>query len=232
MNGTDIAKMIDHTFLKPAGPGDAVEKLCREARERSFASVCVNPCETAHAAALLSGSGVKVCTVVGFPLGQNTTATKIFEAREAIENGADELDFVVNVRLLKYAPDKCLEELKSLAAESKRARGDVVIKLIIECCLLDDGEKRLACRLAEKAGFDFVKTSTGFSTWGATAADVRLMREEVGDRLGVKAAGGIRTLDGALEMVSAGANRLGCSAGVEILDSIKKGDGKCQVRIN
>ncbi len=223
MTERDIAKMIDHTFLKPDGPEDAVEKLCAEAKERSFASVCVNPCETARAAELLAGSGVEVCTVVGFPLGQNTTATKIFEAREAIENGAGELDFVINVRLLKYAPEKCLEELKALARASKQAKSGVTIKLIIECCLLDDREKRLACRLAEEAGFDFVKTSTGFSTGGATAADVRLMRETVGGRLRVKAAGGIRTLESALEMISAGADRLGCSAGIGILDTIKKG---------
>ncbi len=213
----DIAKLIDHTFLKAAGEADAVRRLCREAREYGFASVCVNPCEVANVAGELAGSGVKTCTVVGFPLGQNSFNTKKVEAQGAIANGADELDFVMNLRLLKYAPDDCMSELECLADFCRSARADLVLKLIIECCYLTDDEKRLACRLANKAGFDFVKTSTGFGSGGATVRDVKLMRKAVGPKMGVKAAGGIRTREDALAMITAGATRLGCSAGVSIV---------------
>lgn len=222
----DLAKMIDHTFLRPdGGPGD-IAKLCREAKRFAFASVCVHPCEVARAARLLKGSGVKVCTVIGFPLGQNTAAVKLCEAMEAVADGADELDFVVNVARLKVAAAKGAASREAKAAregwrrvlESVRgARPGLVAKLIVECCYLTDGEKVFACRMAKGAGFDFVKTSTGFGPGGATAADVRLMRRTVGSAMGVKAAGGIRTREDALAMVAAGANRLGCSAGVAIV---------------
>ena len=208
----ELAKYIDYTFLKAAGEKDAVRRLCREARKHGFASVCVNPAEVRLAARLLKGSGVAVCTVVGFPLGQATSAVKRFEALDAVSNGATELDFVINVRLLKYAPEMCAQELNELVAACRGAREGLVLKLIIECCYLTDAEKRLACRLAKKAGFDFVKTSTGFGSGGATVQDVRLMRRTVGTRTGVKAAGGIRTREDALAMVAAGATRLGCSA--------------------
>ncbi|MCR5750610.1 MAG: deoxyribose-phosphate aldolase [Kiritimatiellae bacterium] len=211
-----LAKYIDHTFLGQAGSRDAVRRLCREAAKFGFASVCVNPAEVALAARLLEGSDVKVCTVVGFPLGQSTTAAKVAEALDAIRNGARELDFVVNVRLLKYEPGACLAELKELVGSVAAADPGVVTKLIIECCLLTDAEKRRACRLAKKAGFGFVKTSTGFSSGGATVEDVRLMRKAVGRRMGVKAAGGIRDREKALAMIDAGANRIGSSAGVAI----------------
>lgn len=213
----DIAKYIDHTFLRPDGDGDAVHRLCREARKFGFASVCVNPCEVRRAARLLRGSGVAVCTVVGFPLGQNTTDVKIAEALDAVANGARELDFVVNVRLLRHEPEKCAAELDAVVEACRAAADGLVLKLIVECCLLTDAEKRLACRLAKKAGFDFVKTSTGFSSGGATVRDVRLMRRAAGDAMGVKAAGGIRTREDALAMIAAGATRLGCSAGVAIV---------------
>jgi len=215
-----LAGMIDHTFLKPAGEADAVRKLCREAKKYGFASVCVNPAEVALAAKLLKGSKVKVCTVIGFPLGQNTTATKIVEAHEAIANGATELDFVVNQRWLKAVAagdNDSLAALESELSQCGRIHPSVVTKLILECCNLTDAEKKLGCVLAKQAGFDFVKTSTGFGSGGATAADVKLMRAAVGPKMGVKAAGGIRTLEDALAMVEAGATRLGCSAGVEIV---------------
>ena len=220
MENENLAKLIDHTFLKAAGDFDAVERLCREAREHGFASVCVNPAEVALAAAALAGSGVRVCTVVGFPLGQNTTAVKAFEAADAVGRGARELDYVINVRLLKYSPDACRAELEELVRSARALEtaetGHLVLKLIIECCYLTDDEKTLASRLAKAAGFDFVKTSTGFGPGGATVEDVRLMRGTVGPDMGVKAAGGIRTREDALRMVAAGATRLGCSSGLAI----------------
>ena len=213
----DLAKFIDHTFLRPDGDADAIRRLCREAKRHGFASVCVNPCEVGLASRLLKGSGVAVCTVVGFPLGQNTYSIKRAEALDAIAHGATELDFVINVRLLKHDPDACAAELDGLVAACREARDGLVLKLIIECCCLTDAEKRLACRLAKKAGFDFVKTSTGFGSGGATVKDVKLMRRAVGPKMGVKAAGGIRTREDALAMIEAGATRLGCSAGVKIV---------------
>jgi deoxyribose-phosphate aldolase len=213
----DLAKYIDHTFLKPDGDADAIRRLCREAKKHGFASVCVNPCEVGLAARLLRGSRVAVCTVVGFPLGQNTFSIKRAEALDAVAHGAAELDFVINVRLLKHDPDACAAELDGLVAACREARDGLVLKLIIECCYLTDSEKRLACRLAKKAGFDFVKTSTGFGPGGATARDVKLMRRAVGPKMGVKAAGSIRTREDALAMIAAGATRLGCSAGVQIV---------------
>lgn len=228
-----LAAMIDHTFLKAAGDLGAVRKLCKEAREYGFACAMVNPCEVPVAVKALKGSGVNVGTVIGFPLGQNTTSVKGFEALEAIENGATEIDFVINIRLLKAAaaevakkPEggKALaaleEELNALVGTVKTANPEAVTKLIIETCYLADDEKILACKMAKSAGFDFVKTSTGFGTAGATLADVKLMRKTVGKNMGVKAAGGIRDLDTAIALVKAGANRLGCSAGVQILDEL------------
>ncbi len=224
-----FAKYFDHTFLKPAGEPDAVRRLCREAKKFGFASVCVNPCEVARAAKSLKGSGVKVCTVVGFPLGQNTTLVKTAEAYNAVRNGADELDFVINVRLLKDAARCSARARKDLAEELLHCAetggfadvGHVVTKLIIECCYLTDEEKVLACTLAKEAGFDFVKTSTGFGTGGATVKDVKLMRKTVGRRMGVKAAGGVRTLADAFAFIKAGATRLGCSSSVSIMQEFE-----------
>ena len=213
----DLAQLIDHTFLKPAGEKDAVRKLCREAKKMKCASVCVNPCEVAFAAKALKGTDVKVCTVIGFPLGQNTVPVKCFEAIDALSNGASELDFVINQRLLKYDPAACMTELELLVAASRRAKPDATLKLILECCNLTKDEIALGCRLAKKAGFDFVKTSTGFGSGGATVEDVKLMRRTVGRRMGVKAAGGIRDRETALAMVAAGATRLGTSAGQALL---------------
>ena len=214
---TDIAKLIDHTFLKPAGDRDAVRKLCAEARNAGFASVCVNPAEVALAARLLRGSGVRVCTVIGFPLGANTNRTKCFEAMDVLQAGADELDLVVNQRLLKYAPGACEAELLQWVRTCRTFRSDAVLKLILECCNLTKSEISRGCRIAKRVGFDFVKTSTGFGSGGATEADVRLMRRTVGKDMGVKAAGGIRDMNAALAMVAAGATRLGTSAGLNMV---------------
>ena len=217
MKAMNLAKYVDHTFLKPAGEKDAVRKLCREAKTAKFASVCVNPCEVALAAKLLKGSTVKVCTVIGFPLGANTTEVKLFEALEALRAGATELDFVINQRLLKYEPKACEKELRVLADACKSDRKGVLLKLILECCNLTKAEIVRGCKLAKKAGFDFVKTSTGFAAGGATVEDVKLMRKTVGKKMGVKAAGGIRDRETALEMIKAGATRIGASAGLKLL---------------
>ena len=231
-----LAAMIDHTFLKPDGAPDAVARLCEEAARYHFACAMVNPAEVRNAYFALRGSGVKVGTVIGFPLGQCTAAAMCFEAADAIGNGAEELDFVINVRRLKAAAlegaDReggaraaLLADLTRCASEPRRLLKGVVTKLIIETCYLTDDEKVLACQLAKEAGFDFVKTSTGFGTAGATVADVALMRATVGPEMGVKAAGGIRDLQTALALVAAGATRLGCSAGVKIVEELAKANG-------
>ena len=207
-----VDSLVDYTFLKPAGDRNAIADLCATAKKRGFASVCVNPCEVADAARRLRGSSVKVCTVVGFPLGANTNRTKCFEAADAIQAGADELDLVVNQRLLKFAPATCEAELLQWVRTCRTFRSDVTLKLILECCNLTKAEIARGCRIAKKVGFDFVKTSTGFGAGGATTADVALMRRTVGPDMGVKAAGGIRDRATAEAMVAAGATRLGCSA--------------------
>ena len=217
MKKQELAKFIDHTFLKSAGEADAVKRLCREAKRYGFASVCVNPSEVPLAARLLKKSDVAVCTVIGFPLGATSVVAKYYEAVDAIANGATELDFVVNQRLLKYDPELCFNELDVLSQLCHAEKPGVVLKLILECCNLTKAEIVRGCRLAKKAKFDFVKTSTGFGAGGATVEDVRLMRRTVGPKMGVKAAGGIRTREDALAMLAAGANRLGCSCGVELV---------------
>ena len=213
----DLAKYIDHTFLKPNGSPNDIARLCREAKRYGFASVCVHSSEVARCRRLLKGSGVKVCTVIGFPLGANTTEVKLFEALEALRAGATELDFVVNQRLLKYEPKACEKELCALAKVCHETKKGVVLKLILECCNLTKAEIVRGCKLAKKAGFDFVKTSTGFAAGGATVEDVKLMRKTVGPKMGVKAAGGIRDRETALKMIKAGATRIGTSAGLKLL---------------
>ncbi len=208
---TDILSKVDYTFLKADGAKDAVRKLCRTAKKCGCASVCVNPCEVGLAARLLKCSSVAVCTVIGFPLGQNTYAMKCAEAADAIAHGATELDYVINVRLLKHDPAACADELDGLVAAARALRAGLTLKLIIECCYLTRAEKVRACRLAKAAGFDFVKTSTGFGSGGATVADVKLMRQTVGADMGIKAAGGIRDRAFAEALLAAGATRLGCS---------------------
>ena len=233
MTRRKLAALIDHTFLKAAGSTDAVEVLCAEARKYGFACAMVNPAEVAKAAALLEGSGVRVGTVVGFPLGQNTVRTKCAEAIEMVEAGALDIDYVLNIRDLRSKPsEEVLEDLMLLNLAPKKVCDDAVTKLIIECCYLTDDEKVLACRLAKKAGFDFVKTSTGFGTGGATPEDVALMRKTVGKTMGVKAAGGIRTLEDAMKMIEAGADRLGCSAGVSIVEALSTADYRCSKQVS
>lgn len=206
-------KLFDHTILKADAKKEAVQKICAEAKEYGFASVCVNSYYTAYVAEQLAGTEVKVCTVVGFPLGQMTTRAKAFEAACAVEDGAQEIDMVINVAALKDGLDQVvLEDIKAV----KSACGQALLKVIIETCLLTDEEKVRACKLSKEAGADFVKTSTGFSTAGAKAEDVALMRETVGESMGVKASGGIRDKETAMAMVNAGANRLGTSATVAI----------------
>ncbi len=216
MTNEELAGMIDHTFLKAAGPVDAIERLCDEVRTYKFACAMVNPGQVARAVQLLGGAG-RVGTVVDFPLGQGTPQSAIRDAEEAIALGAGDVDFVIDVRKLKYGPSDELRRELSARAAACHAHPGVVAKLIIECCYLTDDEKARACLLARDAGFDFVKTSTGFGTGGATVHDVALMRRTVGPEMGVKAAGGIHTRADALALVAAGATRLGCSAGVAIV---------------
>ena len=215
----NIASYIDHTVLAANATQEKIEKLCQEAAEWKFASVCVNTCWTAFCAGKLRGTGVKVCSVVGFPLGAMATKAKAFEAKCAVEAGAEEVDMVINVGWLKDGKDDLVE---NDIREVRKACGGKLLKVIIETCLLTDEEKVRACELSEKAGADYVKTSTGFSTGGAKAEDVALMRKTVGDRLGVKASGGIRTYEDAMKMIDAGASRLGCSAGIAIVTSAGK----------
>ncbi len=207
------AKLFDHTILKADAGREAVRKVCDEAKEYGFMSVCVNGYYTAYAAEQLKESDVKVCTVVGFPLGQMSLKAKAAEAAIAVEDGADEIDMVINVGALKDGlDDVVLSDIKAV----KKACGSLVLKVIIETCLLNEEEKIRACRLVKEAGADFVKTSTGFSTAGATAEDVALMRKTVGAGMGVKASGGIRDKETAMAMIEAGASRLGTSATVAI----------------
>ncbi|MGN0841360.1 MAG: deoxyribose-phosphate aldolase [Candidatus Ornithospirochaeta sp.] len=210
-----INKFIDHTVLSQDADEKKIEKLIAEAKDHDFASVCVNSCWTKKCAEALKDSDVNVCVVVGFPLGAMDTKSKAFETKTAIENGADEIDMVINVGWLKSGR---YSDVENDIREVKKACGDKHLKVIIECCLLTDEEKVKACELSERAGADFVKTSTGFSKSGATVEDVALMRKTVGDRLGVKAAGGIRDGKTAVAMIKAGASRLGCSAGIKIIE--------------
>lgn len=219
----ELAKLIDHTALKPETTKAQITQLCKEAKEYGFASVCVNPTWVKLAAELLAGSDVKVCTVIGFPLGANTSAVKAFEAKDAIASGAGEVDMVINIAALKDKDDALVES--DIRAVVEAANGTLV-KVIIETSLLSDEEKVRACEIAVKAGTDFVKTSTGFSTGGATKEDVALMRKTVGPTIGVKASGGVRTKQDVEDMVAAGATRIGASAGVAIVsgDQTSKSD--------
>ncbi len=216
--GSNVARMVDHTLLKPNATQEEVAKLCNEAREYCFASVCVNPSYVAYSAQLLRGSGVKVCTVVGFPLGSTTPTVKAIEARDAIANGAEEIDMVINVGALKSGNDQTVFD--DIRAVREATRGHI-LKVILETSLLTNEEKVRACAMSKKAGADFVKTSTGFGGGGATAEDVKLMRQTVGPLMGVKASGGIRDAQAAQAMIQAGATRLGTSASVAIVTDAK-----------
>ncbi len=213
----EINKIIDHTILKPDATKEEVQRVCAEAKQYRFASVCVNSCYTRLVHEALTGTEVKTCTVVGFPLG--ATSVKPLEASRAVWDGADEIDMVINLGALKQKEYQAVRlDIESVVEASEHA----LVKVIIETCLLTDDEKKRACELAVLAGADFVKTSTGFSTGGAATADVALMRKTVGADIGVKASGGIRTLEDVLKMTGAGANRIGTSSGVQIIAQTQK----------
>jgi deoxyribose-phosphate aldolase len=216
MENVNIARMIDHTILKPEATEAEIMQLCKEAVEYNFASVCVNPSMVAKAASILESTPVKVCTVIGFPLGATTTEVKAFETEDTIKKGATEVDMVINVGKLKEGD---LAYLKNdIQAVVNAAKGKALTKVIIETCLLTDEEKVIACQLSKEAGADFVKTSTGFSKGGATAHDIKLMRETVGPDMGVKASGGVRSREDALVMIENGATRIGASASIAICE--------------
>lgn len=210
----NYANLIDHTLLKADTKKEAIVKLCEEAKQYGFASVCVNPTWVQKAAEILKETDVKVCTVIGFPLGANTPETKAFEAKNAIENGATEVDTVINIGALKDKNDELVEQDIRVVIDA--AKGKALVKVIIEACLLTEEEKVRACELAVKAGADFVKTSTGFSLYGATVEDVAIMRKAVGPDIGVKASGGVRDLNDLKAMVEAGATRIGSSSSVAL----------------
>ncbi|MDD4753226.1 MAG: deoxyribose-phosphate aldolase [Desulfitobacteriaceae bacterium] len=211
-----ISSIIDHTNLKPGALRSDIHRLCGEAVQYSFKTVCINPVHVKFAVKELKGTGVGVCTVIGFPLGAATTGTKEYEAKEAVNNGAGEIDMVMNIGALKAGESHyVLNEIRQVVESTAPA----MVKVIIEACLLSDEEKENACKLIVGAGAHFVKTSTGFSLGGATIADVMLMKKAVGEKAGVKAAGGIRDHDTLISLVQAGANRIGTSAGVQIISS-------------
>lgn len=216
---TDYATYIDHTLLKADAKKDEIIELCAEASMYSFASVCINPTWVKTAAVALEGSPVKVCTVIGFPLGASTTEVKAFETENAIRNGASEIDMVINIGALRDGNDELVKQ--DIAAVVKATKGQALVKVIIETSLLTVTEKRTACELAIIAGADFVKTSTGFSTGGATEEDVKLMRAVVGPKTGVKASGGVRSFEDMEKMIQAGATRIGASSGVQIMKGLK-----------
>lgn len=213
-----IAKMIDHTLLKADATLEQIEKLCEEAKQYEFASVCVNPTWVKKSAEILAGTDVLVCTVIGFPLGASSSETKAFETTNAIENGATEVDMVINIGALKDGAYDVVES--DIRAVVEAAKGKALTKVIIETCLLTEEEKVKACQLSVKAGADFVKTSTGFSTGGATVEDIALMRKTVGPTIGVKASGGIRSAEDAKKMIEAGATRIGASSGIAIVKGL------------
>ena len=214
MDKKTLAKTLDHTLLKATATPAQIKTICREAAEIGAASVCINPVNIELAKSLLTGSGVKVCTVIGFPLGANTSEVKAFETRDAISKGAEEIDMVINIgALLAGDTDTVFTDIKAVVD----AANGILVKVIIETCYLDDSQKQTVCLLAKKAGADFVKTSTGFGTGGATVADVKLMREAVGSDMKIKASGGIRDYDTAVQMLEASADRLGVSASIAIL---------------
>ena len=209
----ELNKYIDHTLLKPEATKEQITKLCQEARQYDFASVCVNTCYVPLAKQLLAGSDVKVCCVVGFPLGAMDTVSKAFEAKTAVENGAQEVDMVINIGALK---DKNYDYVSKDIAAVVEASKPAIVKVIIEACLLTDEEKVEACKCSMNAKAEFVKTSTGFSTGGATPEDIKLMRETVGPDMGVKASGGVRSIEDAEAVIKNGATRIGASASIAI----------------
>lgn len=235
MNRKEIASYIDHTLLAADAGVNQINKLCNEARTYNFASVCVNPVYVSVAASELKDSGVKVCTVIGFPLGANTSKVKAFEAKDAVQNGADEVDMVINIGAAKdgqftIVGSDIAAVVKASKREGRKLGKDIIVKVILETCLLDDETIKSCCLCAKKAKADFVKTSTGFATPkgsdgqllpnGASEHHVKIMRETVGEKMGVKASGGIRSAKTAIAMIEAGANRIGTSSGVKIIEAI------------
>lgn len=216
----NILNNIDHTALKADTRKDQIEKLCKEAIEYNFAAVCVNPYYVETCKEILKATDIKIATVIGFPLGANTKETKAFETKNAINNGADEIDMVINIAALKNRNYTAVKD--DILAVVDQARGKALVKVIIETSLLNKDEKIKACQLAKEAGANFVKTSTGFSTAGASVEDVKLMRDIVGEDMGVKASGGVRDLETAKRMIEAGASRIGASSGVEIAKELAK----------
>jgi deoxyribose-phosphate aldolase len=212
----NLAKMIDHTQLKPNTLKEKITQVCKEAKENNFASVCVNPHWVSYCAELLEGTDVKVCTVIGFPLGATTKETKAFETKQAIEKGATEVDMVINVGELKSGNKELVQQ--DIEAVVREAEGKAIVKVIIETSLLSEDEKVVASELAKAAGADYVKTSTGFSGGGATVEDISLMRKTVGPEMGVKASGGVRDYEDAKAMIEAGATRIGASSGIAIVN--------------
>ncbi|EOC99865.1 deoxyribose-phosphate aldolase [Caldisalinibacter kiritimatiensis] len=214
-----LEKYIDHTLLKPEATEEQIRKVCEEAKKYKFASVCVNSYYVPLVSKELKGTDVKTCVVVGFPLGATTKEVKAFETKQAIENGANEVDMVINIGALK---DKKYDVVKEdIKAVVESAKNKALVKVIIETCLLTEEEKIKACELSKEVGADFVKTSTGFSTGGATVEDIKLMRETVGPEMGVKASGGVRTKEFAEKVINAGANRIGASSSIAIVEGIK-----------
>lgn len=219
----NYAELIDHTLLKPEATKEQIKKLCEEAAEYGFHSVCVNSCFVSYCAELLKGTGVKVCTVIGFPLGAMSTQGKVAEAAAAVADGAEELDMVIPIGMIKSGDWEYVKN--DVEAVVEATKDQAIVKVILETCLLTDEEKVKACVICKEAGAAFVKTSTGFSKGGATAEDVALMRKTVGTDMGVKASGGIRTLDDVKKMVQAGADRIGASAGVTIVKEQEESEG-------
>lgn len=218
----DLSNYIDHTILKADAKKLDIKRVCDEAKKYKFASVCVNPANVKYVESQLKGSDVKSCAVIGFPLGANTQETKVFEAKDCIKNGADEIDMVINIGALKSGEhNRVYEEIKAIREACK----DKILKVIIETCYLSDEEKKKACELSLKAKADFVKTSTGFGTNGATFDDVKLMKKTVGDKAKIKASGGIRDHETALKYIELGATRLGTSSGITIVENGKSGTG-------
>jgi deoxyribose-phosphate aldolase len=215
MKKREVAKLIDHTLLEATGTPEQIARLCDEAAKYHFKSVCINPCNLAQCTKLLAGTGVTVCTVIGFPLGANIPQTKAFEAREAIAGGATEIDTVINVGALKAGNrDTVYHDIKAVIDVANGA----LVKVIIEACYLTDEEKALVCQIATEAGANFIKTSTGFGSAGATAHDVALIKASIGPGMGIKASGGIHSYEDAMGMVEAGATRIGASASIQIVE--------------
>ncbi|MCC5894814.1 MAG: deoxyribose-phosphate aldolase [Alkalibacterium sp.] len=212
----NIEKYIDHTLLKPESTDLAIQQACLDAKKYKFKAVCIQPVWVKYTADLLKNSGVNTCTVIGFPLGANTSKVKAFEAQQAVKDGATEVDMVINIGALKSEDFSVVHD--DIKAVVEAVKGKAIVKVIIETCLLTDNEKVRACEISKRAGADFVKTSTGFSTGGATVEDIKLMRKTVGDKMGVKASGGVRTIEDAQAMIDAGATRIGTSNGIALVE--------------